>query len=81
MFAPLAYDAAMLLCLAIAQTEDAGVEYGTEEYRQSIIDALSAMDAVEGITGSYTFDELNNPIKSAAIIEVKGGQEVYNVMY
>ena len=81
MFAPLAYDAAMLLCEGLKAAEEAGLEAGSEEYKQAMIDAIVAMDGVEGITGSYSFDEYNNPIKSAAIIELKGGEELFKEMY
>lgn len=81
MFAPLAYDAAMLLCKALEAAETAGLETGSDEYKQAVIDALAAMDGVEGITGTYTFDEYNNPIKSAAIIELTGGEEKFKEMY
>ncbi|MGN1004700.1 MAG: ABC transporter substrate-binding protein [Oscillospiraceae bacterium] len=81
MFAPLAYDAAMLMCEALKAAEDAGLEAGTDEYKQAVIDALAATDGVEGITGSYTFDESNNPIKSAAMIELQGGEEKFTELY
>jgi len=81
MFAPLAYDAAMLMCNAIAEAEEAGLTAGSEEYKQAVIDALAANDATAGITGSYTFDEFNNPIKSAAMIALQGGAEVFTEMY
>lgn len=73
MFAPLAYDAAMLMCHALEAAEAAGLEAGTDGYKQAVIDALNAIDGVEGITGTYSFDEYNNPVKSAAIIELTGG--------
>ncbi len=81
MFAPLAYDAAMLMATGLAAAEEAGLEAGTEEYKQAVIDAIKNMDGVQGITGSYAFDENNNPIKSVAIIELTGGEEVYKEMY
>lgn len=81
MFAPLAYDAAMLMCQALKAAEDAGLSAGTAEYHQAVIDALKASDGVEGITGTYTFDEFNNPIKSAAIIQLQGGAENFLEMY
>ena len=81
MFAPLAYDAAMLMCQALKAAEDAGLTAGTPEYHQAVIDALKASDGVEGITGTYTFDEFNNPIKSAAIIQLQGGAENFLEMY
>ena len=81
MFAPLAYDAAMLLCNALASAEETGAEAGSEEYKQAVIDALAANDGTEGITGSYTFDEYNNPIKSAAMIQLQGGEEKFTELY
>lgn len=81
MFAPLAYDAAMLMCNAIQAAEEAGLTAGTDEYKQAVIDALAANDGTEGITGSYTFDEFNNPIKSAAIIKLQAGEEIFTEMY
>lgn len=81
MFAPLAYDAAMLMCRALEAAEKAGLEAGTDEYKQAVIDALDSTSGVEGITGTYSFDEYNNPIKSAAIIELTGGEEVFKEMY
>lgn len=81
MFAPLAYDAAMLMATGLAAAEASGLEAGTEEYKQAVIDAIKNMDGVQGITGTYAFDENNNPIKSVAIIELTGGEEVYKEMY
>ena len=81
MFAPLAYDAAMLLCEGLKAAEEQGLTAGTDEYKQAVIDAIKNMDGTEGITGSYSFDEYNNPIKPVAIIELTGGDEVYQEMY
>ena len=81
MFAPLAYDAAMLLCEGLKAAEEQGLTAGTDEYKQAVIDAIKNMNGTEGITGSYSFDEYNNPIKPVAIIELTGGNEVYQEMY
>lgn len=81
MFAPLAYDAAMLMATGLAAAEASGLEAGTEEYKQAVIDAIKNMDGVQGITGTYAFDENNNPIKSVAIIELTGGEELFKEMY
>ncbi len=81
MFAPLAYDAAMLLCEGLKAAEEQGLTAGTDEYKQAVIDAIKNMNGTEGITGSYSFDEYNNPIKPVAIIELTGGDEVYQEMY
>ena len=81
MFAPLAYDAAMLICEGLKAAEAQGLTAGTDEYKQAVIDAIKTMDGTEGITGSYSFDEFNNPIKPVAIIELTGGDEVYQEMF
>ncbi len=81
MFAPLGYDAAMLMCNAIAEAEAQGLETGSDEYKQAIIDAMAATDGLEGITGTYVFDEQNNPVKSAAMIVLKDGQETFSELY
>ncbi|MGI5972858.1 MAG: ABC transporter substrate-binding protein [Oscillospiraceae bacterium] len=81
MFAPLGYDAAMLMCNALKAAEDAGLEAGTDEYKQAVIDAMKATKGLEGITGTYEFDEYNNPIKSAAMMKLEGGKEVFSEMF
>ena len=81
MFAPLAYDAAMLICEGLKAAEEQGLTAGTDEYKQAVIDAIKNMDGTAGITGSYSFDEFNNPIKPVAIIELTGGDEVYQEMF
>ena len=81
MFAPLAYDAAMLLCEGLKAAEAKGLTAGTDEYRQAVIDGIKAVNGLEGITGTYAFDKYNNPIKSAAIIELTGGEEKFKEMY
>ena len=69
MFAAQAYDAAAIL---LAAMEKATGEVGSEAYRQSVIEQLSATD-MEGVTGHVTFDELNNPQKTATINYITGG--------
>lgn len=81
MFAPLAYDAAMLMCTAIKAAEDKGLTAGTDEYKQAVIDAMAASSGVQGVTGAYTFDSNNNPVKDVAIITVTGGEEVFSEMF
>ena len=81
MFAPLAYDASMIMAYGLKAAEDAGLTAGTDEYKQAVIDAIKTMDGVKGITGSYSFDSDNNPIKSVAIIELTGGEEVFKEMF
>lgn len=84
MFAPLAYDAAMVLCAAIAKAEESGAEAGSDEYKQAIIDAIRTEgDSIEGITSAngYSFDESNNPIKDANIMELVGGDETFKEIF
>lgn len=81
MFAPLAYDAAMLLCNALEAAEKAGLTAGTEEYKAAVIADLKGNNGTVGITGSYSFDEFNNPIKSAAMIVLQDGAEVFSELY
>ena len=81
MFAPLAYDASMIMAYGLKAAEDAGLEAGTDEYKQAVIDAIKTMDGVKGITGTFSFDDDNNPIKSVAIIELTGGEEVFKEMF
>ena len=81
MFAPLAYDAAMLMACGLKAAEDKGLTAGSDEYKQAVIEAIDTMNGVEGVTGSYSFDEYNNPIKSVAIIELTNGEETFKEMY
>lgn len=77
MFEALGYDAALLMCDAIKGAEEQGLEAGTDEYKQAIIDTMKATDGLQGVTGSFTFDDQNNPIKTASILQLQGGQEVF----
>ena len=80
MFAPLGYDAAVVLIDALAKAEDAGLTAGSDDYKAAVIDAIKNTDAV-GVTSSYAFDEYNNPIKEAVIIELVNGEEVFSQMF
>ena len=42
-----------------------------------LIDTMKATDGLQGVTGSFTFDDQNNPIKTASILQLQGGQEVF----
>ena len=81
MFAPLGYDAAMLMVNAISAAEEQGLEAGTEEYMAAVVEAMAATDGLEGVTGTYKFDEFNNPIKSAAMMQLQNGEEVFTEMF
>lgn len=65
-FAPLGYDAAVTLLYGIEKAEAAGLTAGTDEYKQAVIDGIKN-GTVEGVTGTFTFDEHNNPVKSIYI--------------
>ena len=69
-FAPLGYDAA----------EDAGLEAGTDEYKQAVIDAIAG-GTIQGITGTFTFDEHHNPVKSTAILTYVDGKPELKEMF
>ena len=76
MFAAQGYDAAMIMAAAIEKAEASGAKAGSDEYRQAIIDALKATD-MDCVTGHVTFNEYNNPEKTAAIINITGGAAKY----
>ena len=75
MFAAQAYDAAAILFAALEQVDES-LTIGSDEYKEAVIAALNATD-MECVTGHVTYDELNNPEKSAAIIQIKDGAESF----
>ena len=66
--AALAYDATYIMLNAV---KTAGTADGA-----AIKDALARTD-IEVVSGRVKFDANRNPVKSAVIIEIKGGQQVY----
>ncbi len=76
MFGAQGYDAAWILCDAIAAAEKSGKDYGSDEYKQAIIDAMSKTDK-EFVTGHVSFDSHNDPQKTAAIISINDGKESF----
>ncbi|HOJ93019.1 MAG TPA: ABC transporter substrate-binding protein [Dictyoglomaceae bacterium] len=68
-FGALGYDSLKLLADAIKRA-------GSTESAK-IRDALAATKGFKGVSGTITFDSNRNPIKSAAIIEIKEGKQVY----
>ena len=84
MFAATAYDAAQVLVAALTKAETSGSATGSDEYKQAVIDAIKTEGPkVVGITSEtgYTFDDHNNPIKSAVIMTLTGGVETFKEMY
>lgn len=75
MFAAQAYDAAAILFAALEQVDES-LTVGSDEYKEAVIAALNATD-MDCVTGHVTYDELNNPEKSAAIIQIKDGAESF----
>jgi branched-chain amino acid transport system substrate-binding protein len=66
--ASLAYDAAAILIAAI---EKAGSIEGA-----AVRDAMKG-SSIEGVSGKITFDEKRNPVKSAVILQISNGCQVY----
>jgi branched-chain amino acid transport system substrate-binding protein len=73
MFAAQAYDAAMILIRAIEAAEASEYATGSDEYRTIIINTIRATDDTF-VTGHITFDQYNNPVKTAFIIQIRDGQ-------
>lgn len=69
-FAALAYDSALLVANAV---KDAG---STDTVK--IKDAMAKTKGFAGVSGSVTFNEQHNPVKSAVIIEYKDGAQKFN---
>lgn len=78
MFSAQAYDAAAILIAAMTKvdTDNADLKVGSDEYRQAVIDAMKATDA-DFVTGHVTYDEYNNPQKTAAIIGFANGESSF----
>jgi branched-chain amino acid transport system substrate-binding protein len=66
--ASLAYDAAVILLSAIRKTESLDPDALKETIRTNI---------VAGVSGNITFDEKRNPIKSAVILKIQNGAQVF----
>ena len=62
----LAYDAVYMLVKAI--------ELADSEDPQAIKEALESFPKFSGVTGDVVFDQFNNPVKSAVMIELVNGQ-------
>ena len=77
MFAAQAYDAAMILIAAIESAIAEGHSPANQaEFRAAIIRHMAATDIV-GVTGHITYDNYNNPQKTAFIVTVAGGEESF----
>jgi branched-chain amino acid transport system substrate-binding protein len=67
----LAYDAMYMLFAAI----DAA---GTDPVK--VRDAMKATTGFEGVTGTISFDALNNPVKSAIVVQLTNGEQTNAVI-
>lgn len=83
MFAATSYDAAMVIVNALTVVDNMGLEVGSDEYKQAVIDAIrnNSADLACVTSNGYSFDEYNNPIKSAFIIKCANGKEVLDRVY
>jgi len=73
MFAAQAYDAAAILIVALQGAVDDGLEPGSREFKDAVIANMAATN-MNGVTGNITFDEFNNPQKTAFIIQIVNGE-------
>ncbi|MCL2225958.1 MAG: ABC transporter substrate-binding protein [Defluviitaleaceae bacterium] len=73
MFSAQAYDAAMILIAAIQRTLADGYLPNTPEFKAATIAHMAATD-MTAVTGHITFDQYNNPQKTAVIIEFVDGE-------
>ncbi len=80
-FCALGYDAAMVLAAGLTAAEAAGLEAGTDEYKQAVIDGIAA-GTVEGVTGSISYEGTGDPVKSSLIITFAedGAEETFQVL-
>ena len=80
-FCALGYDAAMVLAAGIAAAEEAGLEAGSDEYLQAVIDGIAA-GSVEGVTGTIAYEGTGDPVKSSLILTFTedGAEEVFETI-
>ncbi|MCL2828385.1 MAG: ABC transporter substrate-binding protein [Oscillospiraceae bacterium] len=75
MFAAQAYDAAKILIAAIETALAGGATPDdVAPFREAVIAAMAATD-INGVTGHITFDQYNNPQKTAVILVIQDGEE------
>ena len=65
----LGYDAMMLLAAAISRAKSTD--------RKKIRDAIANISAFKGVTGTISFNEHGDPVKSAVFMEIKNGKAHY----
>lgn len=67
-FSSLAYDSFYVAVEAIERA-------GTQE-SEAVNEEIAATTDFEGVTGTFSFDDMHNPIKSVNVIEVQDGEQV-----
>ena len=80
MFAATTYDAAAILADAIKSAEDAGLTAGSDDYKAAVISAVSKTDK-DYVTGHFTFDANNDPVKDAVIIKITDGKYTFDCKF
>ena len=73
-FNALAYDAAAIVTEGLKAAEEKGLEPGSDDYKQAVIDGIKAAK-VEGVTGTISYSGTGDPQKSTLIITFKDGEE------
>lgn len=68
MFAAMAYDGVYVAKEAIERAGSADP--------QAVNEALAETTDFDGVTGTFSFDEMHNPVKTVTIIEVQNGEDV-----
>ncbi|MCL1936520.1 MAG: ABC transporter substrate-binding protein [Defluviitaleaceae bacterium] len=76
MFAAQAYDAAKILIYAIEQAVNDGYSPSNNNFRNAVIANMANTD-IDAVTGHIVFDNYNNPQKTAFIIQIVNGEEVF----
>ncbi len=80
-FCALGYDAAMVLANGISAAEEQGLEAGSDEYLQAVIDGI-ADGSVEGVTGTIEYEGTGDPVKSSLVLtfDENGAESVAEVV-
>ena len=80
-FCALGYDAAMTVAAGLAAAEEAGLEAGSEDYKQAVIDGIASA-TVEGVTGTISYDGTGDPVKSSLILTFAedGSEKTFDII-
>ena len=79
-FNALAYDAAAIVTEGLKAAEEKGLEPGSDDYKQAVIDGIKAAK-VEGVTGTISYSGTGDPQKSTLIITFKdGGETIFDTI-